>query len=495
MCIHFEKVVLFCGIKNSGKGIMIFSFLCFTLFLMMVLSVYFIVPVKLRYGWLLLASYVFCLTYGRQSFYILLCSTVVSYLFGLLLDKVKCLYPERKKTLVCLWCGIIFCVIPLLFGKIKQSSLFVSIGTSFYLLQQIGYLTDIYKGKSQAERNLIHYALFVAFFPKLVSGPIERSGNFLKQINDVHLKTFCYEEARSGFQLMLWGYFQKVIIADSLAVYVTNVYDHWEGYAGGTIGLASIVYAFQLYADFEGYTNIALGAAQTLGIHLRGNFKQPYLSDSIREFWKRWHISFSSWLKDYIYIPLGGSKKGTIRHYTNLIITFLISGLWHGSGLNFVAWGMLHGAFQVAENICLKFREKLKVKALENKSVWKNLIKRIAVFILVDFAWIFFRASGLKTAMKMVYKICFDFSISKIGGDLAFSLHLTVIQILMGALGIALLLAVDLMHEKNVSVRRMVDEKPIIVRWICYLSIVLILSLAGMARWGGEASNFIYMQF
>lgn len=469
---------------------MIYSFLYFTLFLLMVLGIYYVVPVKLRHVWLLLTSYVFCLTYGERSLLILLCSTLVSYLFGNLLDKVKRAYPKGKRTLICLWCGIAFCVFTLLFGKINQNSLFAGVGISFYLLQQIGYLVDIYRGKIRAEKRLIRYALFVAFFPKLVSGPIERSDNLLKQINDTFENPFDYDEVKGGLMLMLWGYFQKIIIADSISFLVANVYDHWEGYAGGTLCLASIAFAFQLYADFAGYTNIAMGAAQALGFHLQKNFEQPYLSVSVKEFWRRWHISLSFWLRDYIYIPLGGSRKGTFRRYINLMITFTVSGLWHGIGLNFVAWGMLHGLFQVGESICSKFQ-----RTSGKRAIWRNIIKRIRVFILVDFAWIFFRASGLKTALNIINKMIFGFAADGIIRDIGLSLHLDIVQIIIGILSIILLLITDVLHEKDISVRKIISGKPIVVRWICYMSIVLLLALVGVRRWGMEASNFIYMKF
>lgn len=469
---------------------MIFSFFWFILFLLLVLGVYYIVPVNLKRGWLLLTSYVFCLSYGISSFCVLVCSTFVSYLFGIIIGGVKAKYPESKKVLICLWSGIVFCVIPLIFGKVNQYSLFTGIGMSFYLLQEIGYLADIYFGKCHAEKNFVHYALFIAFFPRLVSGPIERSGNLLKQIDEIQKTAFDYEGTKNGLLLMVWGYFQKSIIADGLSVFVTTVYDHWEGYAGGTLCLASIVFAFQLYADFAGYTNIAMGAAQALGFKLVSNFRQPYLSGSIKEFWRRWHMSLSAWLRDYIYIPLGGAYKGKVRRYINLMITFMVSGVWHGIGLNFAAWGMLHGFFQIMESVCSKiptFKGK--------KSSWAEVIKKVWVFILVDLAWIFFRASGLKTAFGILYEIVFRFAVDQIAGDLLLSLNLSMVQIFAGICGILLLLAVDLLHEKNLCIRECISRKPIGVRWICYMGIVVALTIVSMRSWGMEASSFIYMQF
>lgn len=469
---------------------MIYHFIYFILFLVMVLGICFIVPVKWRQVWLLMASYAFCISYGKRSFYILLCSTVVSYLFGIGLDRVKRMYPGSNKALACLWGGIFLCVLPLFFGRFSENSVFAGVGTSFYLLQEIGYLLDIYHGNCRAEKNMLCYALFIAFFPKLVSGPIERTSSLLEQLRDMPKISFDYERARNGLLLMLWGYFQKSIIADSLSAYVTTIYGYWEGYAGGTICLASIIFAFQLYADFAGYTNIAIGAAQTLGFTLQKNFEQPYLACSIKDFWRRWHISFSLWLRDYVYIPLGGSRKGTIRSYFNLMVTFIVSGIWHGIGLNYVVWGMIHGVFQIIENICSQFKRKTR-----KKSALGEFMKKVWVFIIVDVAWIFFRASGLKTALRMLYKIFFRFSSDKMVGDIFQSLHLNAIQIFLGFLCIILLVAVDLLHEKDISLRNFIGKRSIWVRWFCYMGILLMLTVVGVRRWGIKASNFIYTQF
>lgn len=469
---------------------MIYSFIYFMLFLVMVLGICFIVPVKWRQIWLLVASYVFCISYGTRSLCILLCSTIISYIAGIILDKIKYKYPVGKNALVCLWCGIILCAIPLFLGKVGGYSVFAGIGISFYLLQEVGYLVDIYHEKCRAEKNIVRYALFIAFFPKLVSGPIERGNDLMKQFYDIPGHSFNYEQAKNGILLMLWGYFQKSIIADSFSAYVAAVYDHWEGYTGGTICLASIIFAFQLYADFAGYTNIAIGAAQALGFRLQKNFEQPYLADNIKDFWRRWHMSLSSWLRDYIYIPLGGSRKGDVRRYVNLMVTFIVSGAWHGTGLNFIAWGMLHGIFQVAENVCSRF-----LQGAGKRSVVGEILKRVWVFILVDVAWIFFRASGLRTALRMAFKIIFDFSASKMAGDIFRSLHLSALQVLSVVFCVLLLLVVDLLHEKGVSIRQLIGTKPLVVRWSCYMGIILALTFVGIQRWGIEASNFIYTQF
>ena len=462
---------------------MIFSSALFILFLLLVMSVYYIVPTKLRHLWLLLASYVFCLMYDVNALIVLVGSTLVSYLFGLILDRMKWEGKGNKAgSRIWLWVGVICCIAPLLLAKTGRFSLFAVIGVSFYTLQEIGYLSDICQGKSRAEKSLLNYALFIAFFPKLVSGPIERSGNLLKQIKEASGTVFEYDRVKSGFLLMLWGYFQKSVIADSFSGYVSKVYDQWEAYSGAVILLATVVFAFQLYADFAGYTNIVLGAAKVLGYQLQENFLQPYLAVSIRDFWRRWHISLSAWLRDYIYIPLGGNRRGKLCKYINLMITFVVSGLWHGLSFNYVAWGMLHGAYQVIGEFVGGRKLTL-------------LLRRVGVFALVNIAWVFFRAGSLKAAIGMLLRCVLHFSPGALAGDVFSSLGLGMTNIVFGAACIVLLLLADVLHERQIHVRVLLAERSIVVRWLCYMVLVLLLAFVEIRRCGIPASNFIYSQF
>lgn len=475
---------------------MIFSSACFILFLMIVVSIYYVVPIKLRHIWLLMASYIFCLSYDVNAVIVLAGTTLVSYLFGCFLDKIKTAYQSKTGALICLWSGIICCVFPLVCGKIGIYSLFAVMGISFYTLQEIAYLIDIYCGKNQAEKNFVKYALFIAFFPKLVSGPIERSGNLLKQIESMKKESFEYDRVKSGLILILWGYFQKSVIADSFSVYVGRVYEQWDVYSGMTILFATIIFAFQLYADFAGYTNIAIGAACVLGYNLQENFRQPYLATSIKEFWRRWHISLSNWLRDYIYIPLGGNRKGEIHKYMNLLITFLVSGLWHGVSFNYVVWGLLHGVYQIAGSLGQKVRNKLmETMGLSRKNIFYSVVQRIGVFVWVNLAWIFFRASGLRSALKILHKCIFNLSIGEFNKDVYLSLHLSVEEIMLGMIFIILLILVDALHEKEIHIRPLIYKQPVVLRWSCYMGMVLILTFVEMRRCGVAASNFIYMQF
>ena len=482
-------------LKIFGEIVMTLNSFYFIFFFLIVVMLYFIIPIKMRKSWLLLTSYIFCLTYNSDSLIALIYSTIVSYLFGIILNR---LHACRRKAgeIICLWGGIFFCILPWMMERVSQYSLFVLVGTSFYVLQEIAYLIDIYRGKSSAEKNPINYALFIAFFPKLVSGPIERSDNLLRQMNNEHNVIFDYNRVKEGFLLIIWGYFEKSVIADSLSFCVNSIYGDWESYSGAALVLATVVFAFQLYADFAGYTNIAIGAAQVLGFGLQDNFRQPYLACSIKDFWRRWHISLSIWLRDYIYIPLGGNRKGIMRQYVNLMITFLISGLWHGAGWNFLAWGLLHGAFHVIEKCWQNVKKKLEVVAdLPNRSIMLDIVRRISVFVLVDIAWIFFRASGLKSAIGILNKCFFEISIDNFARDIFFSLNLSVGEIFVGILLIMLLFATDILRERNIRISAFLARKPAVLRWFCYIMILLILTIVEMRRCGIAASNFIYMQF
>ena len=263
------------------------------------------------------------------------------------------------------------------------------VGISFYIFQALGYLIDVYRGDIYAEKNFLQYALFVSFFPQLVAGPIERSKNLLKQLAET--KTFNYENVRQGLLIMLWGYFLKMVIADRSAILVNAVYAKYLEYKGFQLITANILFAIQIYCDFMGYSTIAKGAAKVLGFDLMENFHEPYFACSIKDFWRRWHISLSTWFRDYLYIPLGGSRCSTWKKYRNIMITFVVSGLWHGASLTFVFWGFIHGAYQLLEDFIAPYVERIITKLKINTTVfsWK-LLRILKTFILVDIAWIFF---------------------------------------------------------------------------------------------------------
>lgn len=287
-------------------------------------------------------------------------------------------------------------------GRIK--SILLPVGISFYLFMSMGYVVDVYRGTIPAEKNLIPYALFVSFFLTILSGPIERAGNMLVQFKTDFLKNIMFDAVRirDGFVRMLWGYFMKLVLADRIAILVDQVYASPEKYGGAIVAAASILYTLQIYCDFAGYSNIAIGVAQTLGIKVMDNFRSPYLADSISDFWRRWHISLSSWFRDYVYIPLGGNRKGKIRKYLNIMIVFLLSGLWHGAGWTFVLWGGLHGLYQVVGALLKPVKKKLTaLLGVENNSISIRLVKIGATFFLVNSAWILFRAHQIQQSVIM----------------------------------------------------------------------------------------------
>ncbi|SHJ48790.1 MBOAT family O-acyltransferase [Pseudobutyrivibrio xylanivorans] len=354
---------------------MLFNSSHFLVFFPIVILGYYIISSKFRYIWLLVASYYFYIQWNPAYVLLLFFSTAITYVGALVIEKIT---VESKRKL-CLF-SVIFVNLAIL-GYFKYSSMFISyinkilifadkkeipwdysiilpVGISFYTLQALGYLIDVYRKDIYAEHNFLRYALFISFFPQLVAGPIERSKNLLKQL--AVPKRFSYENLRRGLIIMLYGFFLKVVIADRVAIFVNTVYKNPSTFNGYYIIIATMLFAIQIYCDFYGYSTIAKGVALTLGISLMDNFNAPYFSKSIKEFWRRWHISLSTWFRDYLYIPLGGNRKGTARKYLNLMIVFCVSGLWHGASMSFVIWGAMHGIYQIVEGLINKTFNKLK---------------------------------------------------------------------------------------------------------------------------------------
>ena len=356
---------------------MTFTSLGFLLFFPAVCLVWFCLPARVKPAWLLAASYWFYACADWRGPFLLAFTTVWSYAAARALASPK----TRSRRAVLAAAAAVLAGLLALFkylGFALQSaaallglagvaftppafSLILPLGISFYTFQTIGYLADVYRGTLAPEKNFVRYALFVSFFPQVVSGPIARGGDLLPQL--AQPAPFAPDRVRDGLCLMLWGYFQKLVIADQAALAVNTVFGDYAVYGGVERLLAAVLYALQIYADFAGYTAIARGAAQVLGFHLAENFRQPYLAQSVREFWGRWHITLSHWLRDYIYIPLGGSRRGALRRYLNLFATFLLSGLWHGAAWHYVAWGALHAVYQIAGDATAGLRRRCNLRA------------------------------------------------------------------------------------------------------------------------------------
>lgn len=374
---------------------MLFNSLSFAVFLPVVCLLYWALPDKLRIYLLFAASYYFYMSWNAKYVVLILFTTIVSYIGGLLLERTN---GAGSRKFIAAAVSVSSLGILFLF---KYSGLFIHtitrmaglfaiplhpvtlqfvlpVGISFYTFQTLSYVIDVYRGEVRAEHDFITYATFISFFPQLVAGPIERTSNLLPQIKAG--KQFSYEQAVMGLKQMAWGFFKKLVIADNLAVIVDAVYSEPQYHQGLSLIVATLFFTIQIYCDFSGYSEIAIGTAKLFGIELMTNFASPYFAGSLKQFWSRWHISLSTWFRDYVYIPLGGNRKGKVRKAVNLIITFAVSGLWHGAGYTFVMWGLCHGIGQVIENVLPKKK------------------RNVLTFLFVAAAWVFFRAQSLSEA-------------------------------------------------------------------------------------------------
>lgn len=494
---------------------MLFNSYEFLIFFPVVVLIYYLLPKKMRYIWLLVTSYYYYMCWDAKYALLIASSTVITYFSGILLERVQRkelpseLLQARKKWVVfgsfAINIGILFFFkyfewvldnISLLSGHslALPFSIVLPVGISFYTFQALSYTMDVYRGEIKPEKNFLRYALFVSFFPQLVAGPIERSKNLLGQLDCD--KPLNYENARSGLQLMLWGFFEKIVIADKVAIMVNTVFNNVTNYSGSTILFAMILFAIQIYCDFGGYSHIAIGAARVFNITLMDNFKQPYFSTSIKEFWRRWHISLSTWFRDYLYIPMGGSRCSKTRKYFNLFITFLVSGLWHGASWHFVIWGCLHGIYQILGEMTKKMRMKLpKLLHMKTDCFSFKLGQIIINFLLVDFAWMFFRANNLGDAFLICKKLLTGMNPSELISDTFYSLGLNAQEWYYVLTAIMILLLVDLLHEKQISLSKIFAKQNLLFRWAVYYAAIVGIIISLIQTFGVSAGNFIYFQF
>ena len=473
-----------------------FNSVHFLIFFPIVVLGYFVVPKKIKNLWLLIASYYFYMSWKPVYALLIFFSTLSTYLRGLAIDKSK----SKAGAKAVLAVNIIINIAILFYFKYfnffieiitslvpglqlqQNNNLLAVVGISFYTFQSLGYLIDVYRKKVPAEKNFLTYALFVSFFPQLVAGPIERSENLLPQLKKTY--KFDYNRVTDGLVLMAWGFFKKMVIADGCGKIVDIVFDNISSYGGLRFMIAAVLFAFQIYGDFSGYSDIAIGAANVIGIKLMKNFDHPYFAQNPVDFWRRWHISLSGWFMDYVYIPLGGSRKGKLRTAFNLMVTFLVSGLWHGANLTYVVWGGINGLY----NIIYRFMPKPK-----NKIKRLAPLKILGTFLLVDFSWIFFRAANLSDAMYIV---------KSLGGVIpglltkgALTARLESVSFFSNN-GVSLvccllfMLAVEMWENKSSIVEKINNSKwP--VRWAFYYAVALLILFFG--NFG--KSRFIYFQF
>lgn len=481
---------------------MLFNSITFAVFLLAAFILYHIVPVRFRWIFLLGASYAFYMNLHAAYGLLLFFTTILTYFLALGLEKATAQAKKRR----CLLGGVLPLVSILLVfklgapvisrinamidaGRLSLQPLTVRIllpaGVSFYFFQSMGYLIDVYKGKIRAERHFGYYALFVSFFPQLLAGPIGRAEALLPQFKKE--RRFDYETVTYGLKLMAWGYFKKLVIADVFAATVNKVYDNAHSYVGLVFIIVTVMFAIEIYCDFSGYSDIAIGCAKLFGIELATNFKSPYLSFSVKEFWSRWHISLSTWFRDYVYIPLGGSRVPKWRNCLNLLLTFLVSGFWHGSSLTYILWGAIHGALQIAETL-LYPKNRRGVPVTRKKHWWQLPV----TFALLCFTWIFFRANTIQDAFWIISRLFWD-----IGRPLNY-LKTAVICLDMPYLSMfgMLLSAVVLFLYDLISLRqdviRMISRQKGPVRFGVY---VLLLVVTALFSYKGIATEFIYFQF
>lgn len=479
---------------------MLFNSLAFAIFFPIVFAMYWALPHRFRWILILLSSYYFYMGWNVKYVFLILFTTLASYISAILIER-ECIVRRKKWILagtvaVCLGTLFFFkyfnfvsesvTVFLNMFAlKLNPITLRVllPVGISFYTFQTLSYVIDVYRGDISAEHHFGKYAAFISFFPQLVAGPIERASNLLPQILAEH--KFDYDQAAYGLKLMAWGFFKKVVIADTLSIYVSKVYDAPHQYQGFALVLATVFFAIQIYCDFSGYSDIAIGAAKLMGIHLMTNFKSPYFSQSIKEFWSRWHISLSTWFKDYVYIPLGGNRVSRLRHHFNLVVTFLVSGLWHGANWTFVVWGGIHGIAQVLENIIIPPKHR-------SSSGMAWCIRVLFVFAFCSFAWIFFVSNSLGDSVYVISHMW-----TGIASPIAYlrdgftSIGLGKTDVLFLGISILMLAVYDAVSLKK-DVINAISSNRTVIRWGIYIVFTLWFILNIPVT---DAAEFIYFQF
>lgn len=469
---------------------MIYNSFNFIVLFPLIFLAYYAIPSgykKIRNFYLLAVSYLLYLQWKPVYALILLFVTIVTYYSAIAVTRVK----HRKRAVTV---SVLLALLPLVFFKyfnfINESvsgllatvglafqfpglNWAIPIGISFYTFQALGYLWDVYYKRQNAEHDFLVYALFVSFFPCILSGPINKASLLIPQLRSLRTY-FDYYKVVEGLRLLLWGMFMKVVVADRVGIYVDKILPSYENYTGLTCFIASILYTIQIYADFAGYSLMAIGVGKTLGFELTENFRRPYFAVSVTDFWRRWHISLSTWLRDYVYIPMGGSRCPKFRNYWNIFVTFLVSGIWHGANWTFIVWGIWHGLFQIIE--------KMFGQQKCNYGWFGKGIKIVVTFLLVNFAWIIFRMPTLTDAIRVIFRI-FDTTLPitfYVNRHLAFAF-----------IGIGLLFLKDLRDEWMPNRFPLMNSPFICIRWATYAFLLMMILTTGVLG----ADQFIYINF
>ncbi len=481
---------------------MMFDSIPFIILFPIVVIMYRLIPERFGYIWLLVASLAFYSSAQPRFLILIAFATLLVYLTGLVLSAVE----NKKAGGAALACAASLLILILfvfkylnftlgLFGSPLRIDIILPLGLSFYTFQAVSYIADVYAGKIPAEKNILKLALYLSFFLSVVSGPINRAGDVLPQYKGNRPSP---EDTKEGMQKMLWGYFLKLAVAGRLDIIVQNVYGNTEKFSGYAVAVTALLYIFMLYCDFEGYSQIAIGGGYMLGIRMKENGRQPFFAESLSEIWRRWHISLSTWFRDYVYIPLGGSRKGQVRKYVNIFIVMFVSGIWHGADLSFFAWGALFGIYMIIGQVLLPYRDalaqKLKdrlCKADRSKERFdgvRTVLKRIGVYILFAYVFIYFANDSLKSSYLAVISIFTRFW-PKTGPGEIFTLGLGRFNLAVTFIMMLFVMIADRAADKrDIATPSLAKIIPTKYRWLIYW--VLVAAIMFSANLSGK--EFIY---
>lgn len=488
----------------------------FIIFFPIVVVLFYIMPKRFRTFWLLLASYYFYMGWNAKYALLILASTVVTYISGIILEKLG----ENKKKKILALCVCLAANLGILiffkyfyflhdtlsavcgfFGfKIRETRLDIAlpVGISFYTFQALGYTIDVYRGNTPAEKNFIRYALFVSFFPQLVAGPIERSGNLIWQLERLgRERVWDFDRVTRGLLMILWGFFMKLVLADRAAAFVNSVFDVYYMCSGAVLFMGVFMFAVQVYCDFAGYSTIAAGAALVLGVELMPNFKAPFFSTSISGLWRRWHISLSSWFRDYVYIPLGGSRCSKARKHFNTMVTFLLSGLWHGASWHYVFWGGLNGAYIVIGDILRPFKRRISEGiGIRTGTLSFKFVQGVCTFGLFMFSLVFFRADTVRDGFYYIQRMVNEFDIWTFFDEGIYNFGLDRKEFWAFLVGMAVLIVVDVFYVvRKKAFDVLIKEQCLAVQYAVTLALLVMVIVFGVYGEGYDASQFIYFQF
>jgi D-alanyl-lipoteichoic acid acyltransferase DltB (MBOAT superfamily) len=488
---------------------MLFNSLEFALFFPVVTILFFLLPHRYRWFLLLAASCFFYMFFRPIYIFILAGTIVIDYYAGIWIARQPDKRKRKRLLLLSIFANVGVLVVFKYFNFLADNvnsvlhsfhsttqvpllEILLPIGLSFHTFQAMSYTIEVYRGNQQPEKHFGIYALYVMFYPQLVAGPIERPQNILHQFHEV--KKFDYNNMKEGLIMIAWGLFKKVVIADRLAMFVNQVYGNPFDYTGIPLIIGTVFFAFQIFCDFSGYSDIAIGSARCMGYNLMTNFDRPYMSTSISEFWRRWHISLSSWFRDYVYIPLGGNRVSKSRWYFNLLAVFVLSGIWHGANWTFVVWGLLHGLYLVGENEFYRVFPKLQ----DAKSRVTIFVKRVIVFTLVCIAWVFFRANNVGDAFHMIgnfftgipQQVRQIISNENFGRLKFLYVNQPAVELFVALLFLSIMMLVH-SYQRKLSFDQWLGRKKPAARWAIYYGLVLLFICFGVFN----RSEFIYFQF